>query len=287
MRYAALAVLLLTPVAATAQVAPHHQPRPGDTMLSQPYPGLEEELQAGQPGPASSEANLDPDTVRQVQTRLQDMGYYAGPLDGRLGPGTRQAISAWQAEQGLTQTGELSPALLAQLGAGAEAVTTLRPIVQPVPDQPPAYTPPARFRPSDVIGKTAYVIPGDEIGRIRDLVAGPDGTLRWAWVDLIKRYGEVVRTIAVPWSDVAGSVGLPVVKVPWGADKLRALVLAKDQPDEPGLAADERRVSTLKGKHTELTDGRRVEVSELWFDPTGQLVAATVDGGDEVPVEWQ
>jgi TPR repeat protein len=43
-----------------------------------------------------------------IQQALEDVGFYSGRVDGLVGPGTRQAIRAYQAAQGEAQTGELS-----------------------------------------------------------------------------------------------------------------------------------------------------------------------------------
>ena len=42
--------------------------------------------------------------IADVQGVLQQMGYYTGEVDGLLGPLTREALTAYQADQGLTQT---------------------------------------------------------------------------------------------------------------------------------------------------------------------------------------
>lgn len=43
--------------------------------------------------------------VRQLQVTLRDLGYQPGPADGVIGPSTVQALKAFQADQGLPQTG--------------------------------------------------------------------------------------------------------------------------------------------------------------------------------------
>ena len=51
-----------------------------------------------------------------VQTELQQMGYYQGEVDGLLGPMTRQALTAYQADQGLTTTAVIDQPTLDSLG---------------------------------------------------------------------------------------------------------------------------------------------------------------------------
>ena len=54
--------------------------------------------------------------IADVQTELQQMGYYQGEVDGLLGPLTRQALTAYQADQGLTTTAAIDEPTLNSLG---------------------------------------------------------------------------------------------------------------------------------------------------------------------------
>jgi len=53
--------------------------------------------------------------VRTVQTELNDLGYNAGPADGVYGPTTRSAVRAYQADNNLPVTGEVSQSLVTSL----------------------------------------------------------------------------------------------------------------------------------------------------------------------------
>lgn len=86
---------------------------------------------------AAASAPVDADAIRQVQQRLNALGFQAGTPDGRMGSRTRSAVRAYQQAAGLLATGEIDPALLASLqrhvaGKGGE----------------PAAEPPG-FRPSE------------------------------------------------------------------------------------------------------------------------------------------
>lgn len=59
--------------------------------------------------------------LRLVQRELNRAGFFAGPVDGRMGPLTRQAIRAYERDQGLAVTGRLSVALVDRLAAGLPA----------------------------------------------------------------------------------------------------------------------------------------------------------------------
>lgn len=54
--------------------------------------------------------------IADVQAELQEMGYYKGEVDGLLGPLTREALTAYQSDQGLTQTAAIDEPTLDSLG---------------------------------------------------------------------------------------------------------------------------------------------------------------------------
>ena len=54
--------------------------------------------------------------IADVQAELQQMGYYQGEVDGLLGPMTQQALSAYQADQGLATTAAIDQPTLDSLG---------------------------------------------------------------------------------------------------------------------------------------------------------------------------
>jgi len=54
--------------------------------------------------------------IADVQAVLQQMGYYRGEVDGLLGPVTREALTAYQADQGLTTTAVIDEPTLDALG---------------------------------------------------------------------------------------------------------------------------------------------------------------------------
>jgi Putative peptidoglycan binding domain len=56
--------------------------------------------------------------IANVQAVLQEMGYYKGEVDGLLGPLTREALTAYQADQGLATTAVIDQPTLDSLGMG-------------------------------------------------------------------------------------------------------------------------------------------------------------------------
>ena len=72
----------------------------------------------GGAGPVcTSSAELTPhEIVANVQVALRDWGYNPGPIDGVLGPYTRAAIAAFQANEGLMVTSAINRPTLQTLG---------------------------------------------------------------------------------------------------------------------------------------------------------------------------
>ncbi len=68
-------------------------------------------------GPIYGYNGLSPEQVAvNVQLQLQQEGYYAGPIDGIIGPMTRQALAAYQADHGLAITSAVDEPTLETLG---------------------------------------------------------------------------------------------------------------------------------------------------------------------------
>lgn len=54
--------------------------------------------------------------VKQAQEALKSAGHDPGPIDGKMGPQTRQAIKAFQSSNGLKETGSLDAETAKKLG---------------------------------------------------------------------------------------------------------------------------------------------------------------------------
>ncbi|HEY2625720.1 MAG TPA: peptidoglycan-binding protein [Candidatus Udaeobacter sp.] len=68
-------------------------------------------------GPIYGYNNLPPDQViANVQSALQQQGYYQGEVDGLLGPQTREAIAGYQRDHGLYETAAVDQPTLQSLG---------------------------------------------------------------------------------------------------------------------------------------------------------------------------
>jgi membrane-bound lytic murein transglycosylase B len=67
------------------------------------------------PGPESESAGSRPELVWAVQEALTALGYDAGAADGRIGPRTRAAVRAFQADTEFGVDGQVSEQLLRRL----------------------------------------------------------------------------------------------------------------------------------------------------------------------------
>ena len=64
------------------------------------------------------DVNATSGKVSDIQTKLQAAGFYAGPVDGILGPNTYKAVADFQKAKGLSQDGYLTAETLNALGVG-------------------------------------------------------------------------------------------------------------------------------------------------------------------------
>jgi len=68
-------------------------------------------------GPIYTYGNLLPDqVVVNVQSALQEEGYYVGPINGSLGPATRAALANYQRDHGLVVTAAIDQVTVESLG---------------------------------------------------------------------------------------------------------------------------------------------------------------------------
>ena len=81
---------------------------PYDYGYDYPYHGYDD--YNNQPAPVGDS------TAADVQSKLAQLGYYNGDVDGQIGPLSRQAIANYQADQGLPVSGAIDDQLLESLG---------------------------------------------------------------------------------------------------------------------------------------------------------------------------
>jgi peptidoglycan hydrolase-like protein with peptidoglycan-binding domain len=69
---------------------------------------------ASRPGTAASRQPA-PRYVREAQRALRDLGYEPGPVDGVVGPKTKEALARYQRSEKIAVTGRLDPETMVRL----------------------------------------------------------------------------------------------------------------------------------------------------------------------------
>src|SRR5215472_17571268 len=95
----ALAIAPVGAVYAQTSSATHSQ-TPTTTGQSSQAPSTTEQSQSSQ-----GEMHLSKTQAKQVQQHLKSAGLYKGTVDGEMGPEMKQAVSQFQQQNGLNQTG--------------------------------------------------------------------------------------------------------------------------------------------------------------------------------------
>lgn len=98
-------------------------------------------------------------SVRLVQWRLQQWGYYKGSIDGIYGSRTVSAVRNFQRKNGLSPDGVVGPRTWAYLGLGGRAAAPTRPTAQRA-----RYTPARGVSTSDTVNLLARVIAAEAEG---------------------------------------------------------------------------------------------------------------------------
>ncbi len=86
-----------------------YQEQSGMQVTGRASQALLDRLQASE-GPSDTQTRQE--LVRTVQAELNDLGYNGGPADGVFGPSTRSAVRAYQTDNNLPVTGQVTQSLL-------------------------------------------------------------------------------------------------------------------------------------------------------------------------------
>ena len=200
------------------------------------------------PRPVTS---YDDGLVRDLQTALAERGFYAGSVDGVVGPATAEAIRACERRLGTTPTGEPSELLLAAL----RAATTLaaQPVAQPATKQAtaPARQPMPMPTPAPAPARQAATLPSAQA------VAAPvTPSMRVANAEAVA-YPVQQQDEAADWVEVDTPVFTGSIRraareplAPGGDEKLqklqRALIGAGYGPLKADGRWDERSISAVR-----------------------------------------
>jgi len=83
---------------------------PAQTVASETIPPTASPALETKPMPVSPG-----DRSKDIQLALKNAGFYAGPVDGKIGPRTKKAIMDFQAAKGLKTDGKVGPRTWAEL----------------------------------------------------------------------------------------------------------------------------------------------------------------------------
>ena len=112
---ALLAVVFIVANAAFLQSAPHPAPIFQTRADGEIVSGIDSGRKSAERVTQSAADKAEMERIRRFQTLLSERGYDAGTADGVIGTKTRQAIKAFERDQGLPETGTMSTALLSRL----------------------------------------------------------------------------------------------------------------------------------------------------------------------------
>lgn len=199
------------------------------------------------PRPVTS---YDEGLVRDLQTALAERGFYAGSVDGVVGPATAEAIRACERRLGTTPTGEPNELLLAALRAAPTLAA--QPVAQPATKQAaaPARQPMPIPTPLPAPARQTAVQPS-----VQPAPAGPTPSMRVATAEAVAY--PVQQEEAADWVEVDTPVFTGSIRraareplAPGGDEKLqklqRALIGAGYGPLKADGRWDERSISAVR-----------------------------------------
>ena len=82
-----------------------------------PVPVLVTASQTATTAATSTQFSENLSHAQQIQTALKNAGFYSGKIDGKIGPGSKKAIEAFQTSKGLKADGKVGPKTWAALGS--------------------------------------------------------------------------------------------------------------------------------------------------------------------------
>lgn len=125
-----------TTVSNAPQIGVNNNPSIGVTTtrpsigVTTPNPGTARPSATNTPAPSSLKKGSKGADVKTLQSKLKELGYYSGKVDGDFGEGTEAAVKAFQKRNGLTADGKAGAKTMAKLNSSS-AVKAASPTATP------------------------------------------------------------------------------------------------------------------------------------------------------------
>ena len=100
--------------------------------------------------------------VSALQTRLKELGFYTGAVDGKFGSGTVQAVKAFQKRNGLSQDGVAGPQTLQKLYISGDAIGAVTPAPTATPKPAESAAPNTANAAASTVPATGTLKTGDK-----------------------------------------------------------------------------------------------------------------------------
>ena len=88
----------------------------GNMQGSEQGSGMQSGSMSMQKGSGMQSGKMNSSVIQQAQQKLNDQGFNAGPVDGKFGPATKQAVKKFQQAKGISPSGQIDTQTLAALG---------------------------------------------------------------------------------------------------------------------------------------------------------------------------
>lgn len=88
----------------------------GSTQDNMQGSGMQNGSMSMQKGKGMQSGKMDSSVIQQAQQKLNDQGFNAGPVDGKFGPATKEAVRKFQQAKGISPTGQIDQQTLTALG---------------------------------------------------------------------------------------------------------------------------------------------------------------------------
>ena len=252
------------------------------------------------PAPSSLKRGATGDSVRALQRRLKELGYYTGSVDGDFGENTEKAVKAFQQNNGLTVDGKAGSKTMTKLNSSSAvrastATATPKPTATPKRTTPkPTATPKPKATATPNLSKEIYLRDGSsnsDVKRLQERLI----SLGWLTGTANNNYGGAVEAAVIAFQKKTsglyddGVAGPETLKAIYASNAAKssspvASVGVKLQQGSEGDAvrALQKRLKTL-GYLKESADGsygEKTKAAVLAFQTNNGLKATGIAGTD-------